>query len=133
MPKCIFVSVVFVFFITSYYLIRDTKHPCFGANTGISSYDWWSVVIKQTYLTTEGVSTQLSEQELNTLLPALTKTLYNDVFGSAAGWMLAEDAEYTLQKLAEWRDQGGGPKLAVISNFDERLNTILKGSLRKYH
>ena len=35
---------------------------------------------------------------------------------------------YTLKKLTGWRDLGGGPKLGIISNFDDRLHGIL-GSL----
>ena len=35
------------------------------------------------------------------------------------------DAFYTLRKLTEWRDIGNGPKLGIISNFDDRLHSIL--------
>lgn len=35
--------------------------------------------------------------------------------------------EYTLDKLEKWRDLGGGPKLGIIANFDERLPNIFEG------
>ena len=38
---------------------------------------------------------------------------------------MKSDAVYTLKKLTEWRDMGGGPKLGIISNFDDRLHSIL--------
>ena len=38
---------------------------------------------------------------------------------------MKSDALYTLKKLTEWRDMGGGPKLGIISNFDDRLHSIL--------
>lgn len=34
--------------------------------------------------------------------------------------------EYTLSKLRDWRDQGGGPKIGIVDNFDDRLDTILR-------
>ena len=40
---------------------------------------------------------------------------------------ILQDVEYTLKKLTDWRDQGGGPKIGIIDNFDERLDNILTG------
>ena len=60
-------------------------------------------------------------------MPQLFEILYSDVFSSKDGWVLKEDAEYTLAKIAEWRDMGGGPKVGVIANFDDRLHKILRG------
>ena len=37
-----------------------------------------------------------------------------------------QDVEYTLSKLRDWRDQGGGPKIGIVDNFDDRLDTILR-------
>ena len=41
--------------------------------------------------------------------------------------------EYTLKKLTDWRDQGGGPKIGIIDNFDERLENILTGIMELLH
>ena len=34
--------------------------------------------------------------------------------------------------LARWRDHGGGPKLGVISNFDERLEPLLQSLVQQH-
>lgn len=70
----------------------------------------------------------LLKDELEQLLPEVFEQLYDKVFATGEGWIVKEDALYTLTKLAEWRNIGAGPKLAIISNFDERLHNILGGS-----
>lgn len=47
------------------------------------------------------------------------------VFTGVEGWELAPYAKETLERLAEWKDNGDGPFLGVISNFDERLPKLL--------
>ena len=69
----------------------------------------------------------MDSSELNSLLPAVFKTLYDEVFGTSEGWTLKDDTLYTLEKLREWRDLGNGPRIGVISNFDDRLHDILRG------
>lgn len=103
---------------------RDSNYPCFGALTGMTASAWWLEVVRRTYSTTEGLN-QIEPDELEELLPVVFQMLYTEVFSTKAGWILKEDVEYTLRKLKEWRDQGGGPKIAVVSNFDDRLPTIL--------
>jgi len=100
-------------------------HPCFGVHSGMSSRDWWFEVISKTYKSTQDLNTILPK-EMDQLLPSVAKALYDNVFGAGEGWLLKEDALYTLEKLREWRDLGSGPKLAVVSNFDERLHDILR-------
>jgi hypothetical protein len=93
----------------------------------MSSKSWWFEVVRSTYLSTQDLST-IEPQEIEGLLPAVFEILYENVFSSKEGWLLKEDAEYTLRKLREWRDQGAGPKIGIISNFDARLPNILRGS-----
>jgi HAD superfamily hydrolase (TIGR01549 family) len=69
--------------------------------------------------------TELLPNELEELLPAVFHELYHEVFATKQAWELCEETMYVLTKLAAWRDQGNGPKLGVISNFDERLHGIL--------
>lgn len=102
------------------------SHPCFGSTTGMTSKQWWFEVVKKTYQTTKDLN-QIEPDELEKLLPAVFDMLYNDVFGSKEGWVVKEDVVYTLQKLVEWREQGAGPKIGVVSNFDDRLPKILEG------
>ena len=101
------------------------EHPCFGALTGVTPEQWWFEVIKQTYLTTERL-TNVDAEEINQLMPTMFKYLFYEIFSTKEGWTVKEDAVYTLNKLREWRDQGAGPKLGVISNNDNRLNAVLK-------
>ena len=107
------------------YKEMDKNHPCFGALSGMTSEAWWFEVIKKTYAGTQHLSA-IDEDELDQLMPALFDMLYNDVFSTNKGWEIKEDVEYTLDKLKEWRDMGSGPKIGVISNFDERLPRILQ-------
>lgn len=66
-------------------------------------------------------------------MPALVDLIYETIFSTKYGWDVKEDVEYTLRKLIEWRDQGSGPKIGVISNSDSRLIDILKElDLEKY-
>jgi hypothetical protein len=102
-------------------------HPCFGANTGLTSEEWWFEVVKNTYLNTKDLN-QIEHAELMALLPKISTILYSDVFSTTEGWILKENTLYTLQKLQEWRDLGSGPKLGIVSNFDNRLQLILEGT-----
>lgn len=101
-------------------------HPCFGSTTGLTSKQWWYEVVSKTYKTTKDLN-QIEPDELEKLLPAVFSMLYVDVFGTKEGWAVKEDVVYTLQKLAEWRDQGAGPKIGIVSNFDDRLPKIMDG------
>ena len=108
---------------------RSISHPCFGATTGLTPEQWWHAVILTTYKTTENQN-QVEEDELEALMPDVMNIFYNEVFSTKIGWRVKEDVVYTLTKLKEWRDIGAGPKIGVVSNFDERLPSILKG---RYH
>jgi len=83
-------------------------------------------VVKNTYATTKDLDSQLDAEELASVLPAVFEMLYVEVFSTRQGWTLKEDVAYTLTKLVEWRDQGAGPKIGVVSNFDDRLVAILR-------
>lgn len=109
-----------------YHYTRMEEHPCFGATTGLTPEQWWYEVIKQTYLTTERL-VNIDPEEINQLMPAVFQFLFYEIFNTKKGWSVKEDALYTLEKLRDWRDQGAGPKLGVISNFDNRLPAILEG------
>ena len=124
-----------IFFADSFkkeYGEMDAKHPCFGAMSGMTAEAWWFEVIKKTYAGTQYLSV-IDEEELDQLMPALFDLLYQDVFSTNKGWEVKEDVIYTLDKLKEWREIGNGPKIGVVSNFDERLPMILQElELREY-
>jgi hypothetical protein len=93
----------------------------------MSSEQWWMEVVRRTYRGTETLSNCLDEKEIEKVLPVAFNTLYNKVFNTKEGWVLKEDALYTVVKLREWRDQGAGPKIGIISNYDVRMKNILEG------
>ena len=95
----------------------------------MTSKQWWYEVINTTYKTTENLN-QVEPDELEQLMPDLFSMLYGQIFSSKEGWMVREDALYTLKRLREWRDLGSGPKIGIVSNFDGRLPSIFLGS---YH
>lgn len=99
-------------------------HPFFGAKSGMTSRQWWFEVVKKTYSLTENLNA-IEPAEMEGLLPTVFEMLYQEVFSTKVGWSLKEDALYTLNKLRDWRDLGAGPKIGVISDFDDRLPTIL--------
>lgn len=101
------------------------SHPCFGSVSGMSSRDWWAEVISKTYKNTEFL-TEIESDELDSIMPQLVDFLYDTVFSTETGWTVKEDVVYTLSKFRDWRDQGGGPKIGVVANFDSRLETILR-------
>lgn len=94
----------------------------------MSSEQWWMEVVRRTYCGTETLNNCLDQKEIEKVLPKAFNTLYNKVFNTKEGWVLKEDALYTVIKLREWRDQGAGPKIGVISNYDIRMKNILEGS-----
>ena len=97
----------------------------------MTSEQWWMEVVRRTYRGTETLNNCLDEKEIEKVLPIAFNTLYNKVFNTKEGWVLKEDALYTVVKLREWRDQGAGPKIGVISNYDIRMKNILEGERRR--
>jgi hypothetical protein len=126
--------IIFHFFILLLLFYRSIAHPCFGSlspdEEPMTSEMWWMEVVRQTFRTTETLDNCLDFKEIEKVLPVAFKILHQNVFNTKEGWVIKEDAAYTLQKLSEWRDQGGGPKIGVISNYDIRLNNILEGNHR---
>ena len=105
------------------YQARCEAMPCFGCGESVSSRDWWAPVVRDTYLKV-GVPGDI----IDPVFPAVFNELYEDVFTGTKGWELARDAEYVLSSIKAWRGEnaGAGPKLGVISNFDERLPKLLE-------
>lgn len=110
---------------TKVYNEMCAAEPCFGASSGMTAENWWLAVVTKTYKETELLDMCISSEELDEIMPEVFDFLYQQVFNTVEGWDVKEDAVYTLMKLSEWRDQGSGPKLGVVSNNDPRLHTIL--------
>lgn len=109
-------------------MYRSKKYPCFGAQHGLTCTEWWYETMLNTYMNTENLNPDIKD-EMKDIFPEVFRMLYNDVYSTQEGWQAKEDIHYVLTKLAEWRDKNHGPKLGIISNFDDRLSTILEGQL----
>jgi putative hydrolase of the HAD superfamily len=111
----------------------EAQHPCFGAKDGLSSEDWWRLVVERTYQEVphidleEGLREELADRGPDTLFETVFSALYNDVFTSGDAWELKKGAVEALESIATWRQQENGPThVGCISNFDERLHLILE-------
>eukprot|EP01102_Stenamoeba_stenopodia_P012911 TRINITY_DN4119_c0_g1_i2.p1 TRINITY_DN4119_c0_g1~~TRINITY_DN4119_c0_g1_i2.p1 ORF type:complete len:283 (-),score=55.32 TRINITY_DN4119_c0_g1_i2:301-1086(-) len=99
------------------YRIQTKALPAFGAGTSTTSRAWWSSVVKQTF---RGV---LGEEALNKLPFEL---IFDDVyrrFSTKECWQAYPDAERLLRTV---KARNPSLPVVVVSNFDERLNNILK-------
>ncbi|GIY35646.1 haloacid dehalogenase-like hydrolase domain-containing protein 3 [Caerostris darwini] len=95
--------------------IMNTNHPNYGKNTGLSSHEWWKEIVRQTFIVE---SNELTTNQLN----SISGHLYN-LYKSNICWKVEDGAE-TLLKHLKKKDI----KLGVISNFDERLDCVLKSN-----
>lgn len=101
------------------YKAQSTRYPNYGLGKGLSSKQWWLDVVGETFRLSGGHEDRL-------LLPIATE-LYHD-FSQAHNWELLPGASETLGQCRQ-----RGIRMAVVSNFDRRLNEILaQCSLRQY-
>lgn len=101
------------------YRAQNHSFPNYGLSHGLTSRQWWLDVVLQTFHLA-GV------QDPQTVTP-LAEQLYED-FSMPCNWQVLEGAKATLKVC-----RNRGLKLAVISNFDRRLENILIGlGFREY-
>lgn len=106
------------------YKAQTIVAPCFGADL-CSSQQWWERVVEQTF--TETVPSDLLSQ----LLPGTFEKLYSHVFIGERGWRVRAGVGKMLTECSRWKraaaDAGAPtPVVGVISNWDERLSTLLQ-------
>lgn len=93
------------------YKAQNQHFPNYGLDRGLSSKQWWLDVVMETF--------RLSGfHEDKVLLPVAEKLYYD--FCSNRNWELLPGARETLQQCQQL-----GIRMAVISNFDQRLAEIL--------
>lgn len=95
-------------------------YPNYGINQGLQSKEWWLEFVERIFCSTgfAGESHTLSK---------IGHKIY-DHFKLGSSWEVYPDTHQTLTKLRQ-----NGVRLAIISNFDERMSTILKNlDLTKY-
>ena len=96
----------------------NQSHPGYGIHTNISSRQWWTMIVEHTFK-----DSHLSSEQSN----RLGEIIY-DQFARSDLWVKHPQADQVLKEL-----QKRGKILGVISNFDERLESLLEQhQLRDY-
>lgn len=95
------------------YKAQNHRFPTYGLSRGLTSRQWWQDVVLQTF--------HLAGVRDAQAVATIAAQLYED-FSRPWTWQVLEGAETTLR-----RCQKRGLRLAVISNFDQRLEDILVG------
>jgi len=95
------------------YRTQSHRFPNYGLSQGLTSRRWWLDVVLYTF--------QLAGVRDEQAVAPVAERLYED-FCKPSTWQLLEGAEATLRRC---RDRG--VRLAVVSNFDRRLEDILRG------
>uniref|UniRef100_A0A8C8SYG7 Haloacid dehalogenase-like hydrolase domain-containing protein 3 n=1 Tax=Pelusios castaneus TaxID=367368 RepID=A0A8C8SYG7_9SAUR len=101
------------------YKAQSTQFPNYGLSKGLSSKQWWVEIVKQTF--------RLSGVHEDGVLAPIAERLYQE-FSSAQTWVLFPDAVQTLRLCHE-----RGIRMAIISNFDRRLEKILSLCNLRHH
>lgn len=95
------------------------QHPNFGSDSGMTSQQWWSELVSRTLSGSGSIS--------ESLMTCIARHLYES-YRTPECWAPNAGTVETLQRLRQ-----SGRKLGVISNTDERLDSILTGlRLRQY-
>uniref|UniRef100_A0A023GH69 Rhythmically expressed gene 2 protein n=1 Tax=Amblyomma triste TaxID=251400 RepID=A0A023GH69_AMBTT len=95
------------------------QHPNYGAESGMTSQQWWAELVSRTLSGSGAIS--------ESLMTSISKHLYES-YRTPQCWAPNIGTVETLQQL-----KNSGRKLGVISNTDERLDSILTGlRLRQY-
>jgi REG-2-like HAD superfamily hydrolase len=95
----------------------NQTHPGYGIHTNISSRQWWTLVVEYTFKDSHLSSNQLQK---------LSQIIY-DEFAKGELWIKNPQTDNVLKQLKTKKILG------VISNFDERLETLLEQhQLRQY-
>ncbi|XP_066112556.1 haloacid dehalogenase-like hydrolase domain-containing protein 3 [Saccopteryx bilineata] len=90
---------------------QSHRFPNYGLSHGLTSRQWWQDLVLQTFH-------QAGVRDAQAVAPVADQ-LYKD-FSSPSMWQVLEGAEATLRECRK-----RGLRLAVVSNFDNRLEGIL--------
>ncbi|KAM4740559.1 haloacid dehalogenase-like hydrolase domain-containing protein 3 [Anableps anableps] len=90
----------------------SSRYPNYGVSHGLTGQTWWIGVMRDT----------LSQCRVNdpALLNTIATNMYQD-FCNAEKWEVFPDSKTALERCSSL-----GLKLGVVSNFDNRLETILR-------
>ncbi|XP_037654249.1 haloacid dehalogenase-like hydrolase domain-containing protein 3 [Choloepus didactylus] len=95
------------------YRAQSHSFPNYGLSRGLTSRQWWQNVVLQTF--------HLAGVRDAQAVAPIADQLYKD-FSSPCTWQVLEGTEATLRECRK-----RGLRLAVVSNFDRRLEGILVG------
>uniref|UniRef100_H3BAI4 Haloacid dehalogenase-like hydrolase domain-containing protein 3 n=1 Tax=Latimeria chalumnae TaxID=7897 RepID=H3BAI4_LATCH len=101
------------------YKMQNKNFPNYGLTKGLSSKQWWVDTVKQTF--------HLCGVNEDKILTPMAEKLYDD-FCSAKNWEVFSDVREALSHC-----DALGIRLAVISNFDQRLERILAHCSLRHH
>ncbi|XP_054712732.1 rhythmically expressed gene 2 protein-like [Uloborus diversus] len=90
----------------------NAKYPNFGQSSGLKSELWWKQLVQQVFATDD-------EELSSTELDSISSHLF-DLYKGGACWTVVPEAKTILKRLRQ-----NGLTLGVISNFDERLDSVL--------
>ncbi|XP_041672945.1 haloacid dehalogenase-like hydrolase domain-containing protein 3 [Cheilinus undulatus] len=94
------------------YRHMSSRYPNYGTSQGLDGRSWWMEVVHNTF-------SQCRVQD-PALLNTMAQNLYHN-FCNADNWEVYPDSEKALQSCSSL-----GLKLGVVSNFDRRLEEILR-------
>ncbi|XP_074531014.1 haloacid dehalogenase-like hydrolase domain-containing protein 3 isoform X2 [Halichoeres trimaculatus] len=94
------------------YRHQSKKFPNYGISQGLDGQSWWMEVVRGTF-------SKCRVQD-PALLNTMAQNLYHN-FCNAENWEVFSDSEMALQRCSSL-----GLKLGVVSNFDRRLEEILR-------
>ncbi|KAK2862047.1 hypothetical protein Q5P01_001580 [Channa striata] len=90
----------------------SSKYPNYGLSQGLNGQSWWMGIVRDTF-------SRCRVQD-PALLNTLAQNLYHN-FSSAENWEVFPDSKAALERCS-----AVGLKLGVVSNFDSRLEAILR-------
>lgn len=94
------------------YRSHSSQYPNYGIAQGLNGQSWWMSVVKDTF--------SLCGVQDPTLRHTMANNLYQN-FCNTENWEVFEDSKKALEGCSSLR-----LKLGVVSNFDRRLEAILK-------
>lgn len=109
---------------------KNAASPCYGKfEEGTTAEGWWRDVVADTYRSMYDIFmdddlVEELESEDGEVFELAFRKLYDEDFMGEEAWELCPDAYRVLRRLALWRSQGG-PKIGILSNYDDRLRTVL--------
>ncbi|XP_030063011.1 haloacid dehalogenase-like hydrolase domain-containing protein 3 [Microcaecilia unicolor] len=101
------------------YRTQSKLFPNYGLDKGLGSQQWWADVVKQTFRHC-GINEDCA-------LSSIAEHLYRD-YSMMKNWEVLPGVQETLYQCRQL-----GLRLAVISNFDRRLNQVLEHCKLGHH